>query len=214
MKIIVNYLRLRWLSLLFSVVMLSIALIFMGLSDWLTTQTAAPLVIRQLSTVSVPAPPPPPPAPSMQDVSTAEVVLQVEGQGAAMPVIEFEIRPLDLFKPREVNIDPSNTQWQSLDVDWNALDLDSLDSMPTLLTPLKVMFPKSLRHRGINKALVKLDVMIDENGQVTLIEVASNPYPELNSEIQKLVRNSRFSPPQKDNEPARARFIWPIEISA
>ncbi|MEP4890565.1 MAG: TonB family protein [Aliiglaciecola sp.] len=213
MKMIHNYLRGRGLSLLISIVMLSIALLIMWMSDWLKAQTDETLVVRTVSTVNLPPPPPPPPPQQTQEVSQANVELQVQGEGASMPVIEFDVTSIDLLKPQEVHIDPLDTQWQSLEVDWNAVGIESLDSVPTLLTPLVIDFPKSLQRRGITKTLVKLDVMIDEEGQVTLINVASNSYPELNPEIRKLVRKSRFSPPQKDNEPARARFIWPIEIS-
>ena len=204
----------RWLSLVFSVVMLTLALLVLWLSHWLKTQTSPTLLVREVSTLSLP-PPPPPPAPRQQQTAdNSAVSLQVEGQGAVMQKMDIELPPLELFKPQEMQIDPMNTQWQSLEVNWNAFDLDALDNLPTLLTPLRVTFPKSLSRQGIDKVLVKLDVMIDEGGQVTLIDIASNPYPELVPEIQKLVRNSRFSPPQKDHEPARARFIWPIEIKS
>lgn len=194
--------------------MLSLALLIICLGDWLKKQQSDTVTVRQVTTVSVP-PPPPPPSPPTQVINSSPVVsLQVQGQGAVLQKMDIDIPPIEVTKPQEMVIENVNTQWQSLEVNWNAFELDALDGLPTLLTPLRVTFPKSLSRRGVNKALIKLDVMIDENGQVTLIEVTSNPYPELVSEIQKLVRNSRFSPPQKDNEPARARFIWPIEISS
>ncbi|MDO6694213.1 TonB family protein [Aliiglaciecola sp. 3_MG-2023] len=213
MTVLYNYLRGRALSLLISIAMLSMALLIMWMSDWLKTQTDETLVVRTVSTVDLPPPPPPPPPQQTHEVSQTDVQLNVQGEGATLPVIEFDVKSIDLLKPQEINIDPLNTQWQSLEVDWDAVGIESLDAVPTLLTPLVVDFPKSLQRRGVTKTLVKLDVMIDEEGKVTLINVASNSYPELNQEIRKLVRKSRFSPPQKDNEPARARFIWPIEIS-
>ncbi|GAB2676816.1 energy transducer TonB [Aliiglaciecola aliphaticivorans] len=213
MTVLYNYLRGRALSLLISIAMLSMALFIMWMSDWLKTQTDETLVVRTVSTVNLPPPPPPPPPQQTHEVSQTDVQLNVQGEGATLPVIEFDVQSIDLLKPQEINIDPLNTQWQSLEVDWDAVGIESLDAVPTLLTPLVVDFPKSLQRRGVTKTLVKLDVMIDEEGKVTLINVASNSYPELNQEIRKLVRKSRFSPPQKDNEPARARFIWPIEIS-
>lgn len=120
---------------------------------------------------------------------------------------------IKLNKPDVPKIETTQTQWQSLEVDWDAFDLDVLDSMPVLLTPIRAVIPRSLESRGINHILVKLDVLIDEQGQVTLIDVVQNPYPELASEIQKIVRTSRFSAPRKGDVPVRARFIWPIEIS-
>ena len=209
-----QWLKQRWLSLLLSSAMLAMALLIMGLSHWLKSQASPTLVIREVSTVSLPPPPPPPVSRQQQNVATTNLSIQVEGQGVALQKIDIDLPPLDLHQPQDMHIDPVATQWQSLEVNWNAFELDALDSLPTLLTPLRVTMPKSLSRQGIDKALIKLDVMIDESGQVTLIEIASNPYPELVGEIEKLVRNSRFSPPQKDQEPARARFIWPIEIKS
>jgi len=56
--------------------------------------------------------------------------------------------------------------------------------------------------------------MIDEQGHLTLIDIVENPYSELREVIQRLIRNTRFSAPTKDNLPVRARFIWPVEITA
>ncbi|KXI27707.1 energy transducer TonB [Paraglaciecola hydrolytica] len=214
MNMLTQWLKQRWLSLLLSSSMLLMALVILGLSHWLKTQTSPTLLVREVSTLSLPPPPPPPVPRQQQSADNAAVSLQVEGQGAVLQKIEIDMPPLDLYKPQEMLIDPMTTQWQSLEVNWDAFELDALDSLPTLLTPLRVTLPKSLSRQGIDTALIKLDVMIDEGGQVTLIEIASNPYPELAGEIQKLVRTSRFSPPQKDHEPARARFIWPIEIKS
>ena len=214
MNMLTQWLKQRWLSLLLSSSMLLMALVILGLSHWLKTQTSPTLLVREVSTLSLPPPPPPPVPRQQQSADNAVVSLQVEGQGAVLQKIEIDMPPLDLYKPQDMQIDPMTTQWQSLEVNWDAFDLDALDGLPTLLTPLRVNLPKSLSRQGIDKALIKLDVMIDEDGQVTLIEIASNPYPELAGEIQKLVRTSRFSPPQKDHEPARARFIWPIEIKS
>lgn len=214
MTMLSQWLKQRWLSWLLSSLMLAMALLILGLSHWLKTQASPTLLVREVSTLSLPPPPPPPVPRQQQSADNAALSLQVEGQGAVTRKLEIDMPPLDLYKPQDMQIDPMSTEWQSLEVNWDAFELDALDSLPTLLTPLRVTLPKSLSRQGIDKALIKLDVMIDEAGQVTLIDIASNPYPELVSEIEKLVRTSRFSPPQKDHEPARARFIWPIEIKS
>ena len=204
----------RAVSLLLSTLMLLLALAIVWLGEYLQNQPDDTLTIRQVATVSLP-PPPPPPSPVVQAIDNSPVLsMQVQGQASVAVNMQIDIPPIELSKPQEMVIDLAPTQWQSLEVNWDAFDLNALDSLPNLLTPLRITLPKSISRQGVNQVLVKLDVMIDESGQVTLIEIASNPYPELTNEIQKLVRSSRFSPPTKDNEPARARFIWPIEISS
>lgn len=203
----------RLASALLSVALLTIALIILWLGHWLKLTTSDTVTIREVAVLSSPPPPPPPPPVQQPMVDTA-VDVQVQGAGPALQMLNIKQKPIDIAKPDVLALDTSDTQWQSLEVNWDAFDLNDLDTLPTLLTPVRAVFPKSLSRRGVKFALIKLDVMIDEKGQVSLIGVVENPYPELNGEIQKVVRNSRFSAPQKNNEPVRARFIWPIEIKS
>jgi len=99
-----------------------------------------------------------------------------------------------------------------LAVDWQAFGLGELDSMPVLLTKIKAIFPRSLARKGITEAKVALDVFIDEQGVVSLIGIKSLPYEELRDSINTIIRTSRFSVPTKNNQPVRARFIWPVEF--
>ncbi|MBB1372512.1 energy transducer TonB, partial [Pseudoalteromonas sp. SR45-4] len=117
-----------------------------------------------------------------------------------------------IVKPDTPNIKVSTPQFQSMNVNWDAFNLNQLDDLPTLLTPVKAVLPKSLTRQGVEIFTVKLDVFIDENGIVSLIEVVQNPYPTLKPAIDKIIKQSRFSAPKKEGEAVRARFIWPIEF--
>ena len=190
-----------------SLMILSLALSVLWLGHWLPTSLPNKIEIREVTLTL------PPPPPMQQQVVETQISLQVPGAGVAIPRIDVkqEIEPI---KPDIPTVDIQQTEWQSLEVDWNAFDLKQLDGLPNLLTPLQVTFPKSLRRKGIKRVLVKLDVVIDEKGQVTLVNIIENPHPELMAEIQRLVRSSRFTAPKKDNESVRARFIWPINIKS
>ena len=87
-------------------------------------------------------------------------------------------------------------------------------TLEAIFRVLRLKFPKSLSRKGEKHELQKLDVIIDEQGKVPLVSIVDNSYPELTREIQALVRNSRFTAPQKDKQPVRARFIWPLEIES
>lgn len=208
----------RWLSRqqvsasLLSVGVLSLALFTLWLGHWLPTVESDKIEIREIAMVT-PPPPPPPPPPVQQPVIDTPVTLQVQGAGPSLQMVEVQKR-IEIKKPDMPTIDTRQTQWQALEIDWNAFDLNDLDGLPNLLSPLRITFPKSLSRRGIDRVLIKLDVVIDEQGQATLINIVENPYPELINEIKRLVRNSRFTSPQKDNQPVRARFIWPVEIKS
>lgn len=191
--------------------MLSLALSLLWLGYLLPNMSDPKIEIREIA-IAIPPPPPPPPV-VQQQVIDAPVSVQVQGSGPSIQLVEIT-KSIDVAKPEPLKFEMRPTEWQSLEIDWDALGLDQLDGFPTLLTPLRINFPRSLSRKGIDKVLVKLDILIDEQGSITLINIVENPYPELVSEIQKLVRNSRFTAPKKDNQNARARFIWPVEIKS
>ena len=198
---------------LFSVGLLAFSLATLWLGGWMSTALPDKVLVREISLLAPPTPPPPPPQTVHQPMAEASLRLQVQGVGPKLSVLEIDQPVIEVSKPDIPRIETIQTQWQSLEIEWDAFTLDDLDSLPALLTPVRAVIPKSLERRGIDNILIKLDVLIDEQGQVTLISVVENAYPELASEIQKIVRASRFTAPQKGNAPVRARFIWPIEIT-
>lgn len=199
-------------SVFFSVTMLLAAICLLLLGYWLPDRVKETIVVREVA-IAVPPPPPPPPPVVQQNLVDSPVNLQIQGSGPVIQMIDVE-PDINIAPPEMRDIATETAQWQSLDVDWDALDLNQLDSLPTLLTALRVNFPRSLSRQGVDQVLVKLDVVIDEQGRATLVDIVENPYPELRSEIERLVRNSRFTVPQKNNENVRARFIWPVEIKS
>ena len=192
-----------------SIVILSSALLLFWLGHNIKQQPPEKIIIREVALVTPPPPPPPPPV--QQAMVETPITIQIQGSGASMQILTVE-QNITLTKPDIPPMVVSQTKWQQLEIDWDAFALDQLDDLPTLLTPLKIDFPKSLSRQGVKRVLVKLEVMIDEQGQLTLINIVNNPYQELQGEIQRLIRSSRFSAPKKDNQPVRARFVWPIEI--
>lgn len=204
--------RHHWASVLFSAVLLVAALSLLFLGYWLPDRVQDTIEVREVA-IAVPPPPPPPPPTVQQNVVETPVNLQIQGSGPVLQMVEVEPN-IEISPPEIPDIVTETTQWQSLEVNWDAFDLNQLDSLPSLLTALRVNFPRSLSRQGIDEVLVRLDVVIDEEGRATLVEIVENPYPELRSEIERLVRNSRFTAPQKENENVRARFIWPVEIKS
>ncbi len=203
----------RVLSLLLSIGILTLTLALLWIGHWVKRAQDEQLIIREVNVVLPPPPPPPAPAVVHSNASNVPLQFNLQGAGASIQKIQLHNHPLPKFtKPDAPSVTTEQPEWQSLEVNWEAFNLDQLDGLPTLLTPLRVQFPKSLTRKGVHKVLVKLDVMIDETGQVSLINVVENSYPELKPEIDKMIRNSRFSVPKKGDVAVRARFIWPVEI--
>ncbi|VUD41894.1 hypothetical protein TDB9533_00582 [Thalassocella blandensis] len=199
------------LASLASIGILTAALLVLWLGYSLQHSPDNTLEVREIE-LALP-PPPPPPAVVNTNVSQNVLTLQVQGEGPALKKITIAKPTLSLVKPQAPDVTFEQKQWQALEVDWNAFELKDLDGLPSLLTALRAVFPKSLSRRGITSAQVKLDVIIDEKGKVHLLQIVKNDYPELKTEIDKIVRSSRFTPPKKGDEKVRARFIWPIEFT-
>lgn len=202
----------RILAGLFAAMLLAAILLLLALSRYSSTAAEPQLLVRSLELAAVPLPPPPPPPPAPAAVQSRSVALSVDIDSpvsmAAMPVTPVQT---DMTVQA-----PAMTQqqlaWQPLLPDIDALSLDQLDAQPQLQTPVNAVFPRALVRQGIKQVRVRLDVLIDEQGRVTLLDIVENPYPQLQSEIERIVRASRFSAPTQQGTPVATRFIWPINI--
>ncbi|MCV6621873.1 MAG: hypothetical protein OIF51_09010 [Cellvibrionaceae bacterium] len=203
----------RIISIVLATACLTVLLTVIQLSKSTHSQTKEDLVVRQVS-VALP-PPPPPPAQEQQQVNNSgvDIDFSFNAQGLALKMAEqnVKVREIKVEKPpidslTQVNL---NIDWTP---DWQAFGLDQLDQRPQLLTPIRVSFPHRLYQRGVNKALVKLLVMIDEQGQVHLQQITQLKYPELKPSLQQAISQARFTPPKMDGKLVKAEFIWPLEL--
>lgn len=199
-------------ALLPALLMLALALSTLWLNQLFSAQPEQQVMIREVKRFTPPSPPPPPPPPvNAQQAAQIQTAMQIQGDGPAVPMLEID-QTVDITQPSQPQIAFEQTQWQPLEIDWDAYDLSSLDALPSLLSAVKMDYPPSLESRGIEKVSVLLDVVIDEKGYISLIEITNNPHPELIREIHRFVRGSRFSPPMKDGVAVRARVNLPLEI--
>ncbi|WP_027670583.1 hypothetical protein [Rheinheimera baltica] len=204
--------RLRLLAFALSLLLLAAALGMMWYARQFEPQQAQ-LLVRPLDVAMLPLPPPPPPPSPPQPVTHAAALDVKISHSAAVKIPTHQIKvPQPKLSINAPQPQIEQLQWQSLDLQITAFSLAQLDTLPVLQTPLNVTFPRSLTRQGVTNVLVKLDILINEQGRLTLLDVLENPYPELRPEIERLVRNSRFSMPTKGNAAVSARFIWPIEF--
>ena len=190
--------------------LLAVALLFAN--DWLAKRIEPEVEVRSIQVASLP-PPPPPPAPQQVVQTQQTLTLSLEGEGPAMDIslIKVDQPQMHLAPPpvtMQMEIDFNN----DLAIDWQAFGLDQLDSIPTLLTRVSTLYPRSLARRGIKQVELRLDVFIDERGQPSLITIQGQQYPELIPAVTKLIKRSRFTPPTKDGINVAARFVWPVEF--
>ena len=164
--------------------------------------------------VELGAPPPPPPPKAARRVSPRLAAIELS-ENIPSPVAlvtrdaiaePFSVEELE--KPEMALESPALAR--NLSVNWAEFGLDQLDTLPRLITDLKVRFPKGLTDRGVVRVAVELSVMIDETGSVYLKRVVRNPHPEMDAEIQRVIRRARFTTPTRNGMPVRAAFVWPL----
>lgn len=170
-------------------------------------------LVRQVDIGAAPPPPPPlPPAAREPSPPAAAINLSDEVSSPlallSADSIEQTFTVERLQKPEFALESP--TLARDLSVNWAEFGLDQLDQLPRLISDLTVRFPRELVDRGVVRFAVELSVMIDESGAVFLRRVVKNPHPEMDAEIQRVVRRARFTTPTKDGAPVRAAFIWPL----
>jgi outer membrane biosynthesis protein TonB len=196
-----------------SIGLMLLVLLGVLVSHWFSAEYEPKVMVREITQAYTP--PPPPPKPITKQTAQAQLAIDLNaiGTGPSLSVTNVKINePLEpMISPPEFTPQTQNLN-VDLAVDWQAFGLGELDSMPVLLTKIKAIFPRSLARKGITEAKVALDVFIDEQGVVSLIGIKSLPYEELRDSINTIIRTSRFSVPTKNNQPVRARFIWPVEF--
>ena len=192
------------------VLVLTLAILLVG--QRLPEMAEPVLEVRTIS-VALPPPPPPPPQPVTQPQVDVPIDVSAPGQGAIVPEIDVP-KEIVLNQPEAPKITTIQPVFDNLAPDLDVFNLDQLDGLPKLLTQASITMPNSLLRRGIKEVSLRLEVTIDETGRLTLNRIIENPYPELNKEIHRLIKLSRFTPPEKEGRPVRAQFIWPIEIKS
>jgi TonB family protein len=155
-----------------------------------------------------PPPPEPPPPPEeekkedVQDLDTTPPPLslsQLEASlnpgigGAAFQAIDF-----DAF-----GVAPDITG------DIRIFELSDLDSRPRRLSGNPPEYPLQLRIDGV-EGVVRLLIMIDENGNVTIMEVVEASHPGFVQPARQAVTTWRFEPPTVGGERVRAKYVQPI----
>ncbi|WP_116367811.1 energy transducer TonB [Parahaliea mediterranea] len=187
------------------------SLLYQGLA--MPTAQRPELTLRQ---VALAAPPPPPPAPPKQHRSDVQPALTIEAAAnpAAVAIARAPQATLtDALPLPNPDFTPAPINWeQDLAVNWDAFAPEALDAPPQVLTLQRTAWPSDLSRRNIDRAVVRLDVMIDERGTPMLISILENPHPALSSAIGQIVRGSRFTPPTRNGQAVRARFVWPLEL--
>ncbi len=90
-----------------------------------------------------------------------------------------------------------------------AFALDSLDKIPARLNSVKINYPRDLLRRGV-EGEVRLNVIIDEAGNLQVDSVASSTNTAFESAAIVAASKLKYETPTRNGKPVRACFILPI----
>jgi periplasmic protein TonB len=201
------------------VVLLSLIIVFLLLAilpitQWLSADRGN-RIIRSIDTVNLTPPEPPPPEPPPPEEPPDE---QEE------PELEDTPPPMNISQ-LEAALNPGigDAVGRMADIGgWGVLpdavaELDifsiaDLDSRPARIRTVMPEYPPELRADGV-EGVVRLEVLIDERGNVTVERVVSGPHPILIQNARIAVSRWQFEPPMKDGRPVRARYTQPIPFN-
>lgn len=208
----VRQMKHRLFTSILSIAFLTTLMAVLIVAQYLPSLIEPEVEVRRLS-AALPPPPPPPAQPQAQQQQDITLDIAIEGTGAILPNIEVP-KTIDIDKPDVPDITMNEVSFVDFTPNIEIFKLNQLDRLPNLLTKTRITMPDSLKKRGVKKVHMRLDITINTTGKVTLNRIVENPYEELNKEIKRLIQRSKFTAPQKEGVAVKARFIWPLDITA
>ena len=161
------------------------------------------------------APPPPPSPPELDEPPPEEV------EEEPPPELQEPPPPLDLAQ-LEMAMNPGIGDAQAAGLGFGALeaqpnaladldlfDVKDLDELPKPIRSVKMIPPLDFK-RERRSGIVKLEVMIDEQGATRVLEVLEATDPSLHDPAITAVEQWIWTPPKKNGEAVKARYIFPI----
>lgn len=88
-------------------------------------------------------------------------------------------------------------------------DVQDLDELPQPVRQVRMEPPTRFRQERIS-GMVRAEVMIDEQGNTTVMRILEATAAELDAPARAALSQWRWTPPKKNGEPVRARYILPI----
>lgn len=135
--------------------------------------------------------------PPMLNLSQLEMAIN-PGVGNAMAGA-FDMQGFDLK--------PSNAL-----ADLQIFEISDLDSTPKLRKGARPVYPASLRSERVG-GVVRLRVLLDVNGHVTVLEVLESDRKEFEQPAIEAAEQFIYDAPTKDGKPVNTQFILPIRFA-
>lgn len=161
------------------------------------------------------SPPPPPPPPEMDEPPPPEP------EEEPPPELREPPPPLDLAQ-LEMALNPGIGDAQAAGLgfggfeaqpdalaDLQLFDVQDLDEPPKAINRVAISVPHSFR-RERRSGQVRLEIQIDERGRTTVLRVLTSSDSQLEGPAAEAAEKWTWTPPKKNGEAVRARYILPL----
>ncbi len=170
--------------------------------------------VRTFELVTTPPPPP------QQQQETEEVTVE-ETVEIARVETEIEVEPLDvqletsLLGDLKIDIELANFNVKQdrsqLMAEIQEFQIDELDDVPSQINDVFFQRPADIGYEAINASIY---AWITEEGKVEFIQFLSLNNQNARNVIREYIEKLRFTPPTKNGEVGRTKFIIPFNIDA
>jgi protein TonB len=196
---------------LISLIIVFALLAILPITQWLSADRGRN-IIRSVDTISQPppeAPPPEPPPPEEEEEQEEEPEMEDTPPPQSLEQLESALNPgIGDAVGKMAGIGDWGVMPDVMD-DLDIFSIADLDQRPRRLRTIMPEYPVELQQQRVT-GTVRLQVLIDEQGNVTVEKVLSGPHRTLEQNARQAVSRWRFEPPRKDGKPVRARYIQPI----
>jgi len=92
------------------------------------------------------------------------------------------------------------------------LQLNELDSTPTVLSSPLFTYPDLLRRRNVRSFVVQFQIYVDADGHTYPVRIIDSPDPSLDAQFFDYASRVVFTPPVQGGKKVKVQYLWPVKF--
>ena len=203
----------RILAPLLGTFLLMMLLLLASLTSEIMVEKSPEIVTREVRSLPLPPPPPPP----MKQPGTSNSPRPSLARARVETPVELEVMDLvaDIGAGSIGGIGTGGTGDGSGlggGGGWEIVGLSELDNVPMVRSAGIMSYPAEAIKQNVLEFVVKIHIIIDQEGRTHPVRILNNPFPSMNSELMKYTSSVMFTPPTKLGVPVKAEYLWPLRM--
>ncbi len=200
----------QWASLLLGALATAVLFVLVPLVQSLDPERPEVLELEEIN-LAAPPPPSPPTAdepPPSQPEEDEPPELEVPPPMLSLEQIEISLNPGIGGDVTAAGLRMDfDFETESAEEMMAIFEFSDLDKVPHITRRCRFRYPPRFR-RSPGEGFVKLLILLDSKGRVSVEEVLDASHPEFIPAVEACAESTRFSPPLRNGKPVRARYEW------